>query len=79
MFEFVTLVALLCSTLPGPRLCVEEIITDTAQSGITKQECDIHGQIGIIEYMQFSPKYKHDWAVDHYTCELGHYVLKDKI
>lgn len=76
---FTTLVALFCSTLPGPQYCIEELITDTAMSGITKQECDIHGQIGVMQYMENNPRYRHDWKVDHYTCEIGHYVVRGKV
>lgn len=70
-----TLVAMLCSTLVGPPLCVEEIITDQ----LSWQECQIHGQLGIIEYMENSPRYRHDWKVESYKCAPGTYVLKDKI
>ena len=75
---FTTLVAILCNTLSGPPLCIEEIVTDTAQSDLSFQECQVHGQIAVIEFMQASPRYRHDWKVESYKCAVGHYVVRGR-
>ena len=70
---FVTLVAFLCQASPGPLgRCVEEIVTDTALSGITFHSCVIHGQIGVAKWMTEHPIYRTGWNLQRYKCVLGH-------
>ena len=71
---FVTLVAILCST---SGLCVEEIVTDSSLSDITWQECQIHGQMGIIQWIAHDPRYR-NWTVESYKCVPGHYEIRGK-
>lgn len=72
---FVTLVAVLISSTG---LRVEEIVTDSALSDITWQECQIHGQMGIIEWMRHDPRYHANWKVESYKCVPGHYEIKGR-
>lgn len=72
---FVTLVALLCS---ASGLCVEEIVTDSSLSDITWQECQIHGQMGIADWMAHDPRYHAHWHVESYKCVPGHYEIKGR-
>lgn len=75
---FVTLVAVLCNTLAGPPLCLEEIVTDTSQSGITFQACQLQGQIGIAKWMSESQSYRANWRLERYKCVPGHYELRGR-
>ena len=72
---FVTLVAILCNT---SSLCVEEIVTDSSLSDITWQECQIHGQIGIMNWMASDPRYRVNWTVESYKCVPGHYEIRGR-
>jgi hypothetical protein len=77
---FVTLVAVLCHTLAGVSgICVEEIVTDSALSDITFQECMIHGQLGVAEWMAKHPIYHSNWNLDRYKCAPGKYLLRGRI
>lgn len=75
---FVTLIAVLCNTLPGPRLCVEEVVTDSSISEITFMSCQVQGQIGIAQWMSESLKYREHWMLDRYKCVTGKYQPKGR-
>ena len=66
----VTLVALLCNG----QLCLEKVVTDSEQSGISMTDCQIHAQIGIAEWLSNGP-YR-TWRLESYKCVLGKYVPK---
>lgn len=69
----VTLIALLCN---GP-LCLEKVVTDSNQSGITMLDCQLHAQQGIIEWMSKGPY--NQWTLTGYRCVQGTYVPKREI
>ena len=73
---FVTLVAVLCHVLNGVSgICVEEIVTDSSLSDITFQQCMIHGQLGVVDWMREHPIYHANWTLERYKCAPGHYEL----
>jgi hypothetical protein len=76
---FVTLIAIFCNVLSGPRLCVEELITDSSLSDITFQSCQIQGQIGISKWMAESVTYRAHWTLERYRCLPGHYEVRGRI
>jgi hypothetical protein len=65
-----TLVAVLCNTLPGPELCVEEIVAH-----VPYPVCTISGQKLIAPWME-SGKYAQDWRLESYKCEGAEYVVR---
>ena len=68
----VTLVAILCNG----QLCLEKVVTNSEQSGITMTACQINGQIGIAQWLANGP-YR-DWRLERYKCVLGKYVTKNE-
>ena len=66
----VTLVAILCNG----QLCLEKVVTNTEQSGITMTACAVQGQIGIADWLAHGPY--HDWKLQGYKCVIGKYVPK---
>lgn len=66
----VTLVAILCN---GP-LCLEKVVTNNEQSGITMAACQANGQIGIAGWLANGPY--HEWTLKGYKCVLGKYTPK---
>ena len=70
----VTLVALLCNTLAGPPLCVEEIVGDAT----SLQACQLGGAIGIAQWMAGSVKYRANWRLDRFTCVPGKYQIRGR-
>ena len=66
----VTLVALICNA----SLCMEKVVTDSNQSGITMADCAMHGQIGIADWLAHG-SYR-DWRVERYKCVAGKYEPK---
>ena len=68
----VTLVAVLCNG----QLCLEKVVTTSEQSGITMTGCQIHGQIGIADWLTKGPY--HQWTVRRYKCIAGRYVPKNE-
>jgi hypothetical protein len=66
----VTLVAILCN---GP-LCLEKVVTNNEQSGITMAACQVNGQIGIADWLANGPY--HEWTLKGYKCVLGKYTPK---
>jgi len=67
----VTLVAVLCNG----QLCLEKVVTNSEQSGITMTACAVQGQIGIAEWLANGPY--HEWKLQRYKCILGKYVPKN--
>jgi hypothetical protein len=67
----VTLVAVLCNG----QLCLEKVVTDSEQSGITMTACAVQGQIGIAEWLANGPY--HEWKLQRYKCILGKYIPKN--
>ena len=63
----VTLVALMCN---GP-VCLDKVVTNSDQSGISFMECQIHGQMVIADILK-SGLYQ-GWTVQSYRCVLGPY------
>lgn len=66
----VTLVAILCN---GP-LCLEKVVTNSEQSGITMTACQVNAQMGIAEWLANGPY--HEWTLKGYKCVLGNYGPK---
>jgi hypothetical protein len=66
----VTLVAILCN---GP-LCLEKVVTNSEQSGITMTACQVNAQSGIAEWLANGPY--HEWKLEGYKCVLGTYTPK---
>lgn len=64
----VTLVAILCN---GP-LCLEKVVTNSDQSGITMAACSVNAQIGIADWLSKGPY--HEWRVKSYKCVMGKYT-----
>jgi hypothetical protein len=68
----VTLVAILCN---GP-LCLEKVVTNSEQSGITMAACSTNAQIGIADWLSKGP-YR-DWKLKSYKCVTGKYTPKNE-
>jgi len=66
----VTLVAILCNG----QLCLEKVVTNNEQSGITMAACQVNGQIGIADWLANGPY--HQWKLKAYKCVLGKYTPK---
>jgi len=64
----VTLVAVLCNG----QLCLEKVVTNSDQSGITMTACQVNGQIGIADWLANGPY--HEWTLQRYKCVLGKYI-----
>jgi len=61
----VTLVAVLCNG----QLCLEKVVTNSEQSGITMAACASTAQIGIADWLAKGPY--HEWTLHSYKCVLG--------
>lgn len=70
----VTLVAVLCN---AQSLCLEKVVTNSDQSGITMVSCQMHGQIGIADWLAHGPYA--GWRLERYKCIAGPYVPKREI
>jgi hypothetical protein len=68
----VTLVAVLCNG----QLCLEKIVTNSDQSGITMTACAVNAQIGIAQWLSNGPY--HEWKLRGYRCVMGTYVPKNE-
>ncbi len=66
----VTLVAVLCNG----QLCLEKVVTTSAQSDITMMSCQIQGQMGIAQWLANGPY--HEWRLQSYKCVMGEYRPK---
>jgi hypothetical protein len=66
----VTLVAVLCNA----QLCLEKVVTNSEQSGITMAACASTAQIGIADWLAKGPY--HEWTLHGYKCVLGKYTPK---
>jgi hypothetical protein len=66
----VTLVAILCNS----QLCLEKVVTNSDQSGITMTACQVNAQIGIAEWLANGPY--HEWRLKSYRCVMGKYIPK---
>jgi hypothetical protein len=66
----VTLVAVLCNG----SVCLEKVVTNTDQSGITMAACASHGQLGIADWLAHGPY--HEWTLQRYKCVIGQYTPK---
>ena len=66
----VTLVAILCNS----QLCLEKVVTNSEQSGITMTACQVNAQIGIAEWLANGPY--HEWRLKSYKCVMGKYIPK---
>ena len=64
----VTLVAILCHG----QLCLEKVVTNSEQSGITMMACQVNGQIGIADWLANGPY--HEWRLE--GCVLAKYAAK---
>lgn len=64
----VTLVAILCNG----QLCLEKVVTNSDQSGITMAACQTSGQVGIAGWL--ADGQYHEWKLEGYRCVLGQYV-----
>jgi hypothetical protein len=68
----VTLVAVLCNG----QLCLDKVVTNSEQSGITMSACQVAAQIGIAEWLANGPY--HDWKLQGYKCVLGRYTPRNQ-
>src|ERR1700732_2813657 len=68
----VTLVAVLCNG----QLCMEKIVTTSEQSGITMTACQVHGQIGIADWLAKGPY--HEGTLQPYKRVMGKYGAKSE-
>jgi hypothetical protein len=68
----VTLVAILCNS----QLCLEKVVTNSEQSGITMMACQVNGQIGIAQWLANGPY--HEWRLQGYKCVAGKYIPKNE-
>nr|QIG98209.1 hypothetical protein G6P99_42485 [Bradyrhizobium sp. 6(2017)] len=66
----VTLVAVLCNA----QLCLEKVVTNSEQSGLTMSACQVNAQIGIADWLTNGPH--HGWRLEGYKCVLGKYAPK---
>ena len=66
----VTLVAILCNI----QLCLEKVVTNSEQSGITMTACAVNAQAGIAEWLSNGPY--HEWRLQSYKCVMGKYTPK---
>jgi hypothetical protein len=66
----VTLVAILCNG----QLCMEKVVTNSEQSGITMASCAISGQIGVADWLAHGPYA--GWKLERYKCIAGQYLPK---
>lgn len=64
----VTLVAVLCNG----QFCLEKVVTNSDQSGITMSACATNGQIGVADWLARGP-YR-EWTLQSYKCVLGQYT-----
>ena len=69
----VTLVAILCNS----QLCLEKVVTNSDQSGITMTACQVNAQIGIAEWLASGPY--HEWTLKSYKCVMGKYIPKGAV
>jgi hypothetical protein len=69
----VTLVAILCNS----QLCLEKVVTNSEQSGVTMAACEVNAQIGIADWLANGP-YR-QWKLEGYKCVLGKYVPKHDV
>lgn len=67
------LVAVLCSALPGPVLCVEEIVAQ-----VPYQACTVGGQLVIAPWMA-DGKYREGWLLRKWKCEDAGYVVRGRV
>lgn len=70
---FVTLVAVLCNG----QLCLEKVVTNSDQSGITMAACASSAQIGLADWLARGP-YR-EWTVQGYKCILGQYTPRSSV
>ena len=66
----ITLVAILFN---GP-LCMEKVVTNSEQSGITMNACESNAQIGIADWLAHGPYSQ--WKLHGYKCVIGPYTPK---
>jgi hypothetical protein len=69
----VTLVAILCNG----QLCLEKVVTNSEQSGITMAACQTSAQAGIADWLANGPY--HTWKLEGYRCVSGTYVPKHDV
>lgn len=67
------LVAVLCNTMPGPTLCVEEVVAQMPYNA-----CTVQGQITLAQWMA-SGKYRDNWRLAQWKCEDKGYVVKGRV
>ena len=68
----VTLVAVLCNG----QLCLEKVVTNSDQSGITMSACTVNAQIGIADWLAHGP-YR-EWKLQRSKCVMGKYTPKNE-
>ena len=70
---FATLVAVLCSTMPGPSYCIEESL-----AVLPSAVCAIQAQFTLAEWKE-AGKYRDNWEIASFRCESPDYVVKGRI
>lgn len=66
----ITLVAILCNG----QLCLEKVVTNNEQSGITMMACQVNGQIGIADWLAHGPY--HERKLKGYGVSWAKYMPK---
>ena len=69
---FVTLIAVLCNTLPGPSYCIEESV-----AVLPSAVCAIQAQFTLAEW-KGEGKYRENWDIASFRCEAENYVVKGR-
>jgi hypothetical protein len=60
--------------LSNGQLCLEKVVTNSEQSGITMTACQANAQMGIADWLANGPY--HEWKLEGYKCVLGKYTAK---
>lgn len=66
------LIATLCTTLPGPPYCIEEMVAK-----LPYQVCTTQAQFTLAPWLA-SGKYAENWRIEKFKCEDTNYVVKGR-
>lgn len=72
--ELITLAAVMCHL----GVCQERVITNSDLSGITLQECKMHAQFGIAQFVSQHPQFA-DYEIKSWRCVAGTYVQQREV
>jgi hypothetical protein len=71
---FITLIAVLCHSLAGSPVCVEEFVVDSdVNKDLTLMSCALGAQAALAQWKTVDPIYHgDDYWIDRYKCMPGH-------